>query len=388
MQQINEKLQSLKENGLYRKLRYLETVQAPRAIIDGKAVILLGSNNYLGLCDDERLKVAAIEAIQKYGVGSGGSRLTTGSYDLHQKLEEKIASFKSTEASIVFNTGYMANVGTITALTDRDWVIFSDRLNHASIVDGCRLSGATLVRYKHCDVDDLSKQIKKHEKEKKLLVTDGVFSMDGDIAPLPDLLQIAKKHNITTMVDDAHATGVLGETGAGTPEYFGLVNEIDIHMGTLSKAVASEGGYVAGSQILIDYLRNCARSFIYSTALSPATIAVSLRSFELIQEESERRTTLLSHSEYFQRHLIAAGFGVGKSSTAIIPVQIGEAEKATRFSQLLFEEGVYVPAIRPPTVPNGTSRLRVSLMATHTIEDLDEAIHKIILIGKKLEIIR
>lgn len=388
MQHISEKMQGLKENGLYRKLRYLESAQSPRVIIDGKQVILMGSNNYLGLCDDERLKEAAIDAIHKYGVGAGGSRLTTGSYDLHKILEQKIADFKGAEASIVFNTGYMANVGTITALTDRDWVIFSDRLNHASIVDGCRLSGAQLIRYKHCDMDDLVTKIKKYGNKKNLLVTDGVFSMDGDIAPLPDLVEIAKKHRMITMVDDAHATGVLGKNGAGTPEYFGLENQIDIHMGTLSKAVASEGGYVAGKQILIHYLINHARSFIYSTALSPATIAVSIKAIELIKEMPERRMTLLNHSEYFQQQLLSLGFTITKSSTAIIPIIIGEATTAAKFSELLFEEGIYVPAIRPPTVPTGTSRLRVSLMATHTKEDLDEAMNKIILIGKKLEIIK
>lgn len=388
MQHISEKMQGLKENGLYRKLRYLESAQSPRVIIDGKQVILMGSNNYLGLCNDERLKEAAIDAIHKYGVGAGGSRLTTGSYDLHKILEQKIADFKGAEASIVFNTGYMANVGTITALTDRDWVIFSDRLNHASIVDGCRLSGAQLIRYKHCDMDDLVTKIKKYGNKKNLLVTDGVFSMDGDIAPLPDLVEIAKKHRMITMVDDAHATGVLGKNGAGTPEYFGLENQIDIHMGTLSKAVASEGGYVAGKQILIHYLINHARSFIYSTALSPATIAVSIKAIELIKEMPERRMTLLNHSEYFQQQLLSLGFTITKSSTAIIPIIIGEATTAAKFSELLFEEGIYVPAIRPPTVPTGTSRLRVSLMATHTKEDLDEAMNKIILIGKKLEIIK
>ncbi|PKM94645.1 MAG: 8-amino-7-oxononanoate synthase [Firmicutes bacterium HGW-Firmicutes-1] len=386
-QLLNEKIQSIKEKGLYRKLRYLENAQAPRVVIDSKNVILMGSNNYLGLCDDDRLKETAIKAIQKYGVGSGGSRLTTGSYDLHKELERKIAEFKGTEASIVFNTGYMANVGTINAITDRDWVIFSDRLNHASIVDGSRLSGAELIRYKHCDMDDLVQKIKKYKKDKCLLVTDGVFSMDGDIAPLPDLVEIAEKYSIMTMVDDAHATGILGKNGAGTPEYFGLENQIDVHMGTLSKAIASEGGYVAGKQILIDYLINHARSFIYSTALAPASIAVSINAIEIMKQEPERRIALLKFSDYFQNKLDLSGFEIKKSSTAIIPIMIGGAEKAAMFSQLLFEEGIYVPAIRPPTVPTGTSRLRVSLMATHTKEDLDEVIHKMILIGKKLEII-
>ena len=387
MNYITEKLRKIKEKGLYRELRYIETSQSPRVKIEGKDFILLGSNNYLGLCDDFRLKKAAINAINLYGVGSGGSRLTTGSFDIHKALEEKIAFFKGTEASLIFNTGYMANVGIITALCNNSWVIFGDRLNHASIIDGCRLSGSKLIRYKHCDMNDLLNKINKYKGSNNLIVTDGVFSMDGDIAPLPDIVKIAKEHNIITMVDDAHATGVLGKNGSGTSSYFQLHNKIDIMMGTLSKAVASEGGYVAGKKDLINYLKNCARSFIYSTALSPSTIAVSIKALEIIEKDEERRVNLLKMSSWFQNELKTAGFDVMKTETPIIPIMIGESDKAVEFSKSLLKEGIYIPAIRPPSVPKGTSRLRLSLMATHTEQDLEEALIKIKFIGKKLNII-
>ncbi|OOM14541.1 8-amino-7-oxononanoate synthase [Clostridium saccharobutylicum] len=387
MKYIAEKLKKIEEKNLYRELKYIQTAQSPKVKIQNKDIILLGSNNYLGLCNDYRLKKAAIDAINKYGVGSGGSRLTTGSYDIHKELEKKIASFKGTEASLVFNTGYMANVGIISSLCDRNWVIFCDKLNHASIIDGCRLSRAKLIRYKHCDMDDLLNKVNKYKGKNNLVVTDGVFSMDGDIAPLPHIVKIAKENNMMIMVDDAHATGILGKNGSGTASYFNLHSQIDIMMGTLSKSVASEGGYVAGSKDLINYFKNFSRSFIYSTSLSPATIAVSIKSLEIIKKDDERRANLLKMSNWFQCQLEAAGFNIIKTKTPIIPIMIGSADKAVEFSKSLLEGGIYIPAIRPPTVPQGTSRLRVSLMATHTIQDLEESLTKIKLIGKKLNII-
>jgi 8-amino-7-oxononanoate synthase len=387
MNYITDKLRKIKEKKLYRELSYIETAQSPKVKIQSKDFILLGSNNYLGLCDDYRLKKAAINAISKYGVGSGGSRLTTGSYDMHMELEKRIASFKGTEASLVFNTGYMANVGIISALCDRNWVIFCDKLNHASIIDGCRLSGAKLIRYRHCDMNDLLDKVNKYKKINSLIVTDGVFSMDGDIAPLQHIVKIAKENNMITMVDDAHATGILGKNGSGTSSYFNLGNQIDIMMGTLSKSVASEGGYVAGSRDLINYIKNSARSFIYSTALSPATIAVSIKALEIIEKDEERRLNLLKMSNWFQNELKVAGFNVIETKTPIIPIMVGPADKAVEFSKSLLNSGIYIPAIRPPSVPEGTSRLRASLMATHTVQDLEEALTKIKLIGKKLNII-
>jgi 8-amino-7-oxononanoate synthase len=384
VERIIKSLETIREKGLYRELRYLEAAQGPYSVIDGKKVLLLSSNSYLGLCIDERLKHSAIKAIEKYGVGSGGSRLTTGSYDLHRELELKIAQFKGTEASLVFNTGYMANLGTITALADRDWVIFSDSLNHASIIDGCRLSGAKTVVYRHTDMDDLHAKVKEHQGRQGLIVTDGIFSMEGDIAPLPEIVSIAKRYKLLVMVDDAHATGVLGTDGAGTPEHFGLKGGIDIQMGTLSKALAGEGGYVAGRQCLIDYLRNKARSFIFSTALAPHTIAVSLKAIDIVMNEPEPRRALIANSLWFQDGLKSAGFRILEGITPIIPIIIGEAGAAVRFSSYLLDQGIYIPAIRQPSVPAGTSRLRATLMATHTREDLEGALQKIIQAGREL----
>ncbi|AEF92960.1 8-amino-7-oxononanoate synthase [Desulfotomaculum nigrificans CO-1-SRB] len=387
MYKFAEALESIKEKGLYREMLYLDAAPGPHTMVGGKQMLLLSSNNYLGLCNDDRLKEAAIATIREFGVGSGGSRLTTGSYRLHRELEERLAQFKGTEACLVFSTGYAANLGTIAGLADKGWVIFCDRLNHASIIDGCRLSGAKLVIYKHCDMNDLEKKIKRYHTGKGLIVSDGVFSMDGDIAPLAEIVKLAKKYSIMTMVDDAHATGVLGPNGGGSVDYFGLQNEVDIQMGTLSKAFAGEGGYIAGKQSLIDYLRHKAKSFIYSTALAPHNIAVSLKALELIQKEPERRKSLLEKSRWFRGELVKNGFDVPMNNTPIIPLMVGEADKAVTFSRMLYDEGVYVPAIRPPTVPNGSSRLRFSIMATHTHEDLAMALQKTIVIGKELGLI-
>jgi 8-amino-7-oxononanoate synthase len=388
MKRFSEKLDQIKKNGLYRKMRYLQTPQGPHIKIDDKDYLLLSSNSYLGLCNDARLKQAALDVIEKYGVGSGGSRLTTGSYEIHQKLEEEIAAFKETEAALVFNTGYMANVGTISSIANKDWVIFSDRLNHASIVDGCCLSKAEIVVYDHCDAADLARKVQGYHGRQALIVTDGLFSVDGDIAPLPALVEIAQKNNALLMVDDAHATGVLGPNGGGTADYYGLSDEIDIHMGTLSKALASEGGFIAGKRSLIDYLANTARSFIFSTALSPATIAVSLKALEIVRTEPQRRNTLLANTAWFRAQLRAEGFDVPESEAPIISIILGGPDLAVSFSDKLMERNIFVSAIRPPTVPPGTSRLRISMMATHARDDLKQALNCIAEIGQKLSVIR
>jgi 8-amino-7-oxononanoate synthase len=388
MKRFSEKLDQIKKNGLYRKMKHLQTPQGPHIKIDGKDYLLLSSNSYLGLCNDDRLRQAALDAIEKYGVGSGGSRLTTGSYEIHQKLEEEIAAFKGTEAALLFNTGYMANVGTISSLASKSWVIFSDRLNHASIIDGCRLSGAEIVVYDHCDMSDLARKVQGYPNRQALIVTDGLFSVDGDIAPLPALVEIAKKNNILLMVDDAHATGVLGPNGGGTADYFGLCDEIDISMGTLSKALASEGGFIAGKRSLIDYLVNTARSFIFSTALSPATIAVARKALEIIRTEPQRRNTLLANAAWFRAELRKAGFDVAENEAPIISIVIGEPDLAVTFSNRLMERNIFVSAIRPPTVPEGTSRLRISMMVTHARDDLKKALNCIAEIGHELGVFR
>ncbi len=387
MERLSDWLAETKAQGLYRELKYLEAPQTARTLLQGREILLLASNSYLGLADEPLLKEAAHQAIRQYGVGAGGSRLTTGSYRVHQLLEQQLAEFKLTEAALLFNTGYMANLGTIAALTDRDWVIFCDRLNHASIIDGCRLSGAKLVIYKHCDLRDLEKKLQRYQGTARLLVTDGVFSMDGDLAPLDQLVSLAKKHQVLTMVDDAHATGVLGAHGGGTVEYFGLQDQVEIQMGTLSKALASEGGYVAGKQVLIDYLRHRAKSFVYSTALAPATVVVASRALELVRERPELRSELLEKAAWLRQSLRELGFQVNQAPTPIIPLLLGDASLAVRFSERLLEEGIYVPAIRPPTVPSGTSRLRFSLMATHTFAELELVLMKMKLIGRELGVI-
>ncbi len=386
---FEEKIENIKRASLYRTMKYLQSPQCDRVRIAGRDILMLSSNSYLGLCADDRLKKAAKMAIDQYGVGSGGSRLITGSYEIHQKLEEEIAAFKNTEAALIFNTGYMANVGVISAIADKSWTIFSDRLNHASIIDGCRLSGAKIVVYSHCDPSDLEEKVKTHPcGEKGLIVTDGLFSVDGDIAPLPQLVEIARRYSLLLMVDEAHATGVLGRHGGGTADYFRLADGIDISVGTFSKALASEGGFVAGRRALIDYLANTARSFIFSTALSPVTIAVSRAALDIVKTEPQRRETLLAHAAWFRSQLMEAGFTVADHPTPIISVGLGAPEPALKFSSLLMEQGIFANAIRPPTVPAGTSRLRINLMATHDRKDLERALRHIEETGQKLGVIQ
>ena len=382
-----DELKRIKESGLYRQMKYLQSPQQPYVKIAGKSYLMLSSNSYLGLCNDQRLKQAAMDAMEKYGVGSGGSRLTTGSYEVHKKLEDEIAAFKGAEAALLFNTGYLANVGAISSIAGKDWVIFSDRFNHASIIDGCRLSGAEIIIYEHCDASDLETKAHSHRGRRALVVTDGLFSVDGDIAPLPEIIQVAKKYNMLLMVDDAHATGVLGENGGGTADYFGLQNEIDIQMGTFSKALASEGGFIAGNRGLIDYLANKARSFIFSTALAPATVAVSLRALEIVQAEPRLRQSLIANSAWFREKLREIGFEIMDFPTPIISIVLGPPDLTVNFSNRLMGEKIFVSAIRPPTVPQGTSRLRINLMAIHTADDLAPVIDSMASIGKELGIL-
>lgn len=385
---FEDKIRQIRTDGLYRRMKVLQSPQLPHVQIDGRGILMLSSNSYLGLCSDARLKDAARAAMDRYGIGSGGSRLISGCYHIHRELEESIASFKQTQAALIFNTGYMANVGVISAIADQNWVIYSDRLNHASIIDGCRLSGAKVEVYEHCNPSDLERKIMANPDRRGLIVTDSLFSVDGDIAPLPDLVDLARKYGFLLMVDEAHATGVLGAKGAGAADYFGLTDGIDISVGTFSKALASEGGFVAGSAALIDYLINSARSFIFSTALSPVTVAVSLAALQIVVAEPQRRDTLLAHAVRFRRSLSAAGFEVPDFPTPILSVVLGQPKTAMDFSARLMEKGIFVSAIRPPTVPSGTSRLRINLMATHTPEDLDRALTVIRDVGRELSIIQ
>lgn len=384
---IEHTLSELKQQSLFRQMQYLQTPHGPHIKIQGKDYLMLSSNSYLGLCGDERLIIAATEAAKLYGTGAGGSRLTTGSCEVHRKLEEEIALFKHTESALVFSSGYAANIGAISSLADKDWVIFSDRLNHASIIDGCRLSGARIVIYEHCDVEDLEKKIKVCRPNQSLIVTDGVFSVDGDIAPLPAIVEIARKHDIPLLVDDAHGTGVLGPEGGGVVDLFHLYGQVDIQMGTMSKALASEGGFIAGQKKLVDYLVNRARSFIFSTALSPIAAAVSRQALEIVRREPEARATLMKKSSWLRKSLRDRGFNLIEGQTPIISLIIGPPDLTVNFSRKLRDRNILISAIRPPTVNQGTSRLRITVMANHTSSDLEFALNSIAEVGRELKVI-
>ncbi|WP_027365196.1 8-amino-7-oxononanoate synthase [Desulfotruncus alcoholivorax] len=389
MEFLKKELSNLIQHNLYRRMNTMNDSQTSRTIVNGKKCILLSSNNYLGLTGHPELISAAKDAISLWGTGAGGSRLTTGNFRLHEELEEAIAHFKNTESAVVFNTGYMANIGTITALTGKEDIIFSDELNHASIIDGCRLSRAKTVIYPHKKIGALEKLLQQASGYRRILiVTDGVFSMDGDLAPLPRLVELSEKYNALLMVDDAHATGVLGDRGAGSVNHFGLEGKISIQMGTLSKAIGSAGGYVAGSRDLIDYLRNKARSFIFSTSLPPSVIAAALAALRVMQKNPQLREKLHLNAQYLRSGLKQMGFTILAEESPVIPVLIGDADKTVQMAQHLFDLGVFAPGIRPPTVPQGTSRVRVTVMATHTRDDLDQALAAFEQAGQMLGIIQ
>lgn len=380
-------LNHLKRNGLHRKTSILSSAQGPRVTCDGRTLLLLGSNNYLGLNTHPKITAAALEATRLYGTGTSGSRLTTGTLPLHEQLEKRIASFKGTEDALLFSTGYMANVGILSALCDHRWTIVSDKRNHASILDGAKLSGAKLLRYAHRDMVDLEKKLTKVSTPHCLIVTDGVFSMDGTIAPLQEICRLGASHDALVMVDDAHGIGVLGQRGSGTAEHLGVTQQVDLHMGTLSKAVPAAGGYVAGKRALIDYLRNHARSFIYSTAPPPSVIGASLHALDIIEHTPALRRELMRNQDLMCRGLTNAGFTILETETPIIAVLIGDPERAIAFSKRLMDADIYAPAIRPPTVPKGTSRLRLSVCADHTETELLGAIKTMTTIAKELDIL-
>ncbi|MFD4817610.1 8-amino-7-oxononanoate synthase [Peribacillus butanolivorans] len=371
-----KELEKIKEGGLYRQLQTVETMSDQGyAMVNGKKMMMFASNNYLGIADDQRLIEASVQATQRFGTGSTGSRLTTGNTIVHEKLEKRLAEFKQTDAAIVLNTGYMANIAALTTLVGRDDLILSDEMNHASIIDGCRLSRAETIIYRHADLLDLEMKLQINTRyRKRIIVTDGVFSMDGDIAPLPGIVELAKRYDALVMVDDAHATGVLGKDGRGTSEHFGLKGKIDIEMGTLSKAVGAEGGYIAGSRSLVDYVLNRARPFVFSTALSSGVVASALTAVDIIQSEPERRVRIRAMSQRLYNELTSLGYTVSGGETPILAIICGEPEQAMFLSKELHKHGIYAPAIRPPTVPSGTSRIRLTLMATHQEEQMNHVI--------------
>jgi glycine C-acetyltransferase len=381
----------LKAKNQYFHLRVLEGEQKPVAVFDGKEVINLSSNNYLGLTTHPKLRRAAIEATRRYGVGSGAVRTITGTMKIHMELEQQIARFKQVEACVVFQSGFAANAGTVSAILGKEDLIISDELNHASIIDGCRLSRGTIKVFKHKDLADCERVLEetKNWPGKKLLITDGVFSMEGDIADLPALCDLAEKYNCIMMVDDAHSSGVLGSRGRGTIDHCGVHGRVDIQVGTLSKAIGSIGGYVCGPKDLIEFLYHRARPFLFSTSHPPSVTATCQAAFELLDSEAGEKLIkkLWSNTKFFKRKLKKLGFKTGASETPITPIMVGDAGKAFEFSRELFAEGVLAMAIGFPTVPEGKARLRTIVTATHRRADLERAAEIIGRVGKKLGVV-
>jgi glycine C-acetyltransferase len=388
---LHDQIEELKAKGLYSKLHVLDGEQKPVATFDGREVINLSSNNYLGLTTNKALKRAAIDAVRKYGAGAGAVRTIAGTMTLHMELEEQIAKFKGTEACVVFQSGFTANAGTVSAILGKEDLIISDELNHASIIDGCRLSRATIKVFKHKDVADCERICKETENwpGHKLLITDGVFSMDGDIAPLAKLCDLAEKYNCIMMIDDAHSSGVLGKNGRGTVDHAGVHGRVQIQVGTLSKAIGVMGGYVCGSRDLIDFLYRRARPFLFSTSHPPASVAACMAAFTLLDSpEGERLIKKMwSNTKFFKRQLKKRGFKFGTSETPIVPIHVGEAAKAVEFSKKLFDAGVYAPAVGFPTVAEGKARLRAIVTATHKRSDLERACEILEQVAKPLGII-
>jgi 8-amino-7-oxononanoate synthase len=369
-------LADLADRDLLRVLTYCQGAPDPEVAIDGVPHLLLASNNYLGLANDPAVVAGARAALDEYGAGAGASRLVTGSLDLHRRLEERIAALKRCEDALVFPTGFQANLGTIPALVGRGDVVFSDELNHASLIDGCRLSGAEVVRYAHADADALEAAVaaRAGAPGRRLVVTDTVFSMDGDLAPLPDIVAVAERHGCMVMVDEAHATGVLGPTGAGALEHFGLEGRVPVVMGTLSKALGAQGGYVAGDRDLCDYLRTRDRGFVFTTALAPAAAGAAMAALDVVRDEPGRRARLHALVQRLVEGARALGYTVLPTDSAVVGVLIGEAADALAVGAALREARVWAPAIRPPSVPVGTARMRLTVMATHEDRHIDWAI--------------
>ncbi len=372
-----DELDALKANNLYRKMTVFDSAQSSVTAANQRQYHMFSSNSYLDLCNDDKIKAYASEVMKKYGTGSGGSRLTTGTSRIHVELERLIANFKKREASVVFATGYMANVGVISALASKDDIIYSDELNHASIIDGCRLSRAKVIVYKHNDMADLEEKIRLNSGRSGLIVSDGVFSMDGDIVDLPNLVALADKYSLLSVIDDAHATGVIGKTGRGTEEYYDMEGSVDVVIGTLSKAIGSEGGFVCGSQLLIQYIINKARSFIFSTSLSPASMAASIGGIRAIMNDLKRLQRLHQNTAAFALCLRKANIIVN-SQSAIVPIVIGDEARTLKIAEKLKERGFYVSAIRYPTVARGSARLRVTFMSSHTTAEAEALASEII----------
>ncbi len=385
---LTEQLAELKAQGLFNIIRTIESPMEGRIVVDGKPVLNFCANNYLGLANHPRLKEAAKRAIDEYGIGPGAVRTIAGTMSLHIQLEERLATFKGVEACITLQSGFTANLATIPALVGKGDVIFSDKLNHASIIDGCRLSRAQIVAYEHNDVDDLRRKIAETgEYERRLIISDGVFSMDGDIAPLPDLYAVAQEHGIMLMVDDAHGEGVLGRGGRGIVDHFDLHGKVDIEVGTMSKAFGVVGGIVAGKRVIIDWLRQRGRPFLFSSAMTVPDVAACLEAVDMLESSDELVTRLWHNTDFFKQEMANMGFDIGHSTTPIVPVMLGEAPLAQQFSRRLFEQGVFAMAIGFPTVPQGKARIRVMNTAAHSQDDLEQALVAFQTVGRELGVI-
>lgn len=387
---VQQELDGLKEAGLYNRIRTLSSPQGAWLIVDGKKVLNFCSNNYLGLANHPKIVEAAKEALNKYGLGPGAVRSIAGTMEIHLELERRLAAFKGVEAAITFQSGFCANLATIPALVGKDDVIFSDELNHASIIDGSRLSGARIVRFAHANPADLEKVILENAGtyHRGLLITDGVFSMDGDIAPLDKLYEVSNKYDIMLMVDDAHGEGVIGRGGRGIVDHYGLHGKVDVEVGTLSKAFGGVGGVVAGNAQIIEWLRQRGRPFLFSSAVTPPDVAACIAAIDLLESSTELVDRLWENARYFKAEMSSYGFDIGVSTTPITPIMLGEAPVAQQFSRELFENGIFAMALGFPTVPKGKARIRVMISAAHSRADLDEGLATFKKVGQKLGVIR
>jgi glycine C-acetyltransferase len=385
---IEKALTDLREQGLYNTIRTIESSVGAWVVVEGRRVLNMCSNNYLGFANDERLCKAAKDAIDRYGIGPGAVRSIAGTMSLHIELENKLAAFKKMEAALSVQSGLNTNLSTIPLLMNKEDVIFTDELNHASIIDGCRLTKAKRVIFPHRDVDALRSLLEENKEiEKKLIITDGVFSMDGDLAPLPGIVEAAEKYEAMVMVDDAHGEGVLGSHGRGIVDHYGLHGRVDIEAGTMSKAFGVVGGYVAGSKEIVEYLRQQARPFLFSSATTPPDVAACIAAVDILQQTDEPVKKLWENASYFKSEMQRLGFDIGQSETPITPVMLGQAKTAWDFSKQLFEENIFATAIAFPTVPKGKARIRVMISAAHSREDLDLALERFAKVGKKLGVI-
>ncbi|MEC1683313.1 glycine C-acetyltransferase [Bacillus mojavensis] len=385
---LKAELERMKENHTWQDVKQIESMQGPSVTVNHKKVIQLSSNNYLGFTSHPRLIKAAQEAAQQFGAGTGSVRTIAGTFTMHQELEKKLAAFKKTEAALVFQSGFTTNQGVLSSILSKDDIVISDELNHASIIDGIRLTKADKKVYQHVDMSDLEKVLRKSMNYRmRLIVTDGVFSMDGNIAPLPDIVELAEKYDAFVMVDDAHASGVLGESGRGTVNHFGLDGRVHIQVGTLSKAIGVLGGYVAGSKVLIDYLRHKGRPFLFSTSHPPAVTAACMEAIDVLLEEPEHMERLWENTHYFKSRLIQMGFTLTQSETPILPILIGNEGGAKQFSDQLLSQGVFAQSIVFPTVAKGKARIRTIMTAEHTKEELDQALDAIEKTAKELQLL-